>query len=637
MRKLWVILMVAGFASSFSLMPAHTVYEDYYTVAVNNFQKQQIQLFDQIKRSPLASENNKVEIKAAIALARQKLKAIDFWLRYFEPIAYKKINGPLPVEWENEVFEKYEPPYRRDGSGLTLAELYLEEEHFSKDSLARLIKLSIDAVKVFHEDSITSQLKTHHHFFLCNRLYLLNLAAIYTTAFECPETGNVIPELRTMLADVKELYLNYNQTFTAYPVTNEYFTLYDKTITFALNQPSDFTQFDHYTFIKDYINPLFAVNQKMIQQYNVKTISFNDYTLNNAAVSIFDKSLYTPQNTKGIYSLVDDPKILAEIRAVGKMLFYDPILSGNSMRSCASCHKPKEFFTDTGSATSMAFDRVGHLTRNTPSLINVVFNHLLMLDGKHISLQNQGKDVITNPLEMGSSEKEVIQKVLSCKAYKSAFKKFLKLTPEENKITLNHIVSAITFYYRDFSDYYSPFDETMNNNKLLGAEAIRGFNLFMSKAQCATCHFVPQFNGVHPPYIGSEFEVLGTPADAKFGKLSDDKGRHGINPAFETMNAFRTGTVRNAEHTAPYMHNGVFRTLEEVIDFYDAGGGAGRHFDIANQTLSSDSLKLTPTEKTELISFIRSLNEQVIFEEPPATLPASSVSALNARKPGGEY
>ncbi len=177
----------------------------------------------------------------------------------------------------------------------------------------------------------------------------------------------------------------------------------------------------------------------------------------------------------------------------------------------------------------------------------------------------------------------------------------------------------------------------MNNNKPLGTEAMRGFNLFMSKAQCATCHFVPQFNGVHPPYIGSEFEVLGTPADAKFGKLSDDKGRHGINPAFETMNAFRTGTVRNAAHTAPYMHNGVFRTLEEVIDFYDAGGGAGRHFDIANQTLSADSLKLTATEKKELISFIRSLNEQVIFEEPPATLPASSVSALNARKPGGEY
>lgn len=637
MRKMWVILIVAGIASSFCLIPAHTVYEEYYTGAVNNFQKQQIQLFDQISSSPLASESEKGEINAAIARARQKLKAIDFWLRYFEPIAYKKVNGPLPVEWENEVFEKYERPYKRDGSGLTLAELYLEEEHFSKDSLARLVQLSIEAVKVFHEDSITSQLKTHHHFFLCNRLYLLNLAAIYTTAFECPETGNVIPELRAMLADVKELYLNYNKTFTTYPVTSEYFTLYDKAIMFAVSQPSDFTQFDHYTFIKDYINPLFAINQKMIQQYNVKTISFNDYTLNNAAASIFDKSLYTPQNTKGIYSLVNNPKTLTEIRAVGKMLFYDPILSGNNMRSCASCHKPKEFFTDTTAATSLDFNRSERLPRNTPSLINVVFNHLLMLDGKHISLQNQGKDVITNPKEMSSTEKEVIEKVMSCKEYKSAFKKFLKLTPEENKITLNHIVSAITFYYRDFSDYYSPFDETMNSNKPLSAEAIRGFNLFMSKAQCGTCHFVPQFNGVHPPYIGSEFEVLGTPADAKFSKLSDDKGRHGINPAFETMNAFRTGTVRNAAHTAPYMHNGVFRTLEEVIDFYDAGGGVGRRFDIANQTLSSDSLKLTPTEKKELISFIRSLNEQVLFEEPPATLPASSVSALNARKPGGEY
>src|SRR6202012_4675012 len=130
------------------------------------------------------------------------------------------------------------------------------------------------------------------------------------------------------------------------------------------------------------------------------SISFNDYTINNTSSSIFDKSLYTAQNTLGIYSLVEDKETLKEIKAVGKLLFYDPILSGNNSRSCASCHKPTEYFTDTSCTTNMHFDQTQRLPRNTPSLINVVYNHLLMLDGKHISLQSQGKDVMTNPNEM---------------------------------------------------------------------------------------------------------------------------------------------------------------------------------------------------------------------------------------------
>jgi cytochrome c peroxidase len=159
----------------------------------------------------------------------------------------------------------------------------------------------------------------------------------------------------------------------------------------------------------------------------------------------------------------------------------------------------------------------------------------------------------------------------------------------------------------------------------------------MSKAQCGTCHFVPQFNGIKPPYISSEFEVLGVPGDTAFHKLSADNGRFGINPAGEMMNAFRTGTIRNTSFTKPYMHNGVFNTLEEVIDFYDAGGGTGKKLHVANQTLASDSLKLTKGEKAKVITFIRSLNENIIFETPPTALPASSNKAINSRKIGGEY
>ena len=608
-----------------------------YNTKLRTFKNSQLVLLETIKKSDLSSKTNREKIRLQIDQTRLALKNIDFWLRYLEPISYKQINGPLPVEWETEVFEKFEKPYKREGAGLTLAAIYLDEDTVKSEVLLNLIHSSISATEVFTRDSVAGQLKDYHHFYLCNRLFLLNLAAIYTTGFECPDPKNVIPELRSMLTDVHKTYIAYNKGFTNTTLSSQYLEIYLNTINFVNKQSNDFEEFDHYTFIKDFINPLFTKNQQLIKEYNVVSKSYIDYSLNKNSTSIFSKNLYNGQNTKGIFLRVYDNKVLAEIEKIGKLLFYDPILSGNNQRSCASCHKPTQYFTDTLTNTSLQFDGKGFLPRNSPSLINAPYNHLILLDGKHISLQNQTKDVITNPIELGSNEQDVLKKVLSCKEYKEAFKSFLKYTPTEKDITLEHISSAITLYYGKFSKYYSPFDMAVNNKETLNENAKKGFNVFMSKAQCATCHFVPQFNGVKPPYVGSEFEVLGVPTDTNFTSLSPDKGRFNINAANETANAFRTGTVRNASKTAPYMHNGVFRTLEQVIDFYDLGGGNGKGLKVNNQTLSSDSLHLTKDDKTYLIAFINSLTENIEFENVPEKIPMSKNKKLNDRKVGGKY
>jgi len=631
-----LILSAAVFCLSFNLLEKKE-YQSLYATSLTEFKQEQNQLRITIEQSNLSDEKDREKIKQQIRNNRIKLKALDFWLRYLEPIAYKKINGPLPVEWETETFEKYEPPYRRQGGGLTLAELSLEEKTVNKDSVLSLIDTSVLALQTFEADSIASQLETHHHFFLANRLYLLNLATIYTTGFECPDTNDIIPELRNMLSSVKNIYSDFNTSFSSFPLSKEYLDVYYKLIKFVNSQPADFTLFDHFSFIKDFLNPLFRLNQQFINKYDVRTISQMDISLENDVYSIFDKKLYNSQNTKGVFSLIEDEKLLAEIKKMGKLLFYDPILSGNNKRSCASCHKPTEYFTDTTMATPFQFDQQQHLSRNAPSLINSVFNHLVMQDGKHIALQGQAKDVIQNPKEMNSTEKELLKKVMSCKEYKDAFRKFARYTPEEKNVSLTHIVSAITFYYADFSYYYSPFDNAMNNAFHLSDAERKGFNLFMSKAQCGTCHFVPQFNGVKPPYTGSEFEIIGVPEDSSYKRLNPDKGRYEINSVKEMMNAFRTGTVRNVMHTKPYMHNGVFQTLDQVIDLYDAGGGVGKKLMVDNQTLSADSLHLSKEEKNNLVAFIHSLNENIIFEVPPAALPVSSDKNLNKRKVGGEY
>jgi cytochrome c peroxidase len=608
-----------------------------YNTKLRTFKNSQLVLLETIKKIDLSSKTNREKIRLQIDQTRLALKSIDFWLRYLEPISYKQINGPLPVEWETEVFEKFEKPYKREGAGLTLAAIYLDEDTVKSEVLLNLIHSSLSATEVFTRDSVAGQLKDYHHFYLCNRLFLLNLAAIYTTGFECPDPKNVIPELRSMLADVHKTYIAYNKGFTNTTLSSQYLEIYLNAINFVNKQSNDFEEFDHYTFIKDFINPLFTKNQQLIKEYNVVSKSYIDYSLNKNSTSIFSKNLYNGQNTKGIFLRVYDNKVLAEIEKIGKLLFYDPILSGNNQRSCASCHKPTQYFTDTLTNTSLQFDEKSFLPRNSPSLINAPYNHLILLDGKHISLQNQTKDVITNPIELGSNEQDVLKKVLSCKEYKDAFKSFLKYTPTEKEVTIEHLSSAITLYYGKFSKYYSPFDMAMNNKERLNDNAKKGFNVFMSKAQCATCHFAPQFNGVKPPYVGSEFEVLGVPTDTNFTSLSPDKGRFNINAAKETANAFRTGTIRNAAKTAPYMHNGVFRTIEQVIDFYDLGGGNGKGLKVNNQTLSSDSLHLTKDDKTNLIAFINSLTENIEFENVPEKIPMSKNKKLNDRKVSGKY
>lgn len=632
-----LFLFVVSVVLSFKNTNNTEVYELEYQTKMNQFAHALEQLMNEVKGANIDNELELKKIRAAIDTTRLRLKTIDFWARYLEPVAYKKINGPLPVEWETEVFEKFEKPYKREGAGLTIAALYLDESVIVKDSLISLIQSAIDASKTYRADSITQTLKQFDHFYFCNRLYLLNLATIYTTGFDNPNTETIIHELQRMLHSVAELYQAYNHSYPLTALSKEYLDLYQRTIDFVAHQAKDYTQFNHFVFIKDYVNPLFQLNQQLILKYAARTKSTMDYSLNKRATSIFDKALYEGQSGKGVYYNVLDKEVLNSIRQIGKSLFYDPILSGNNERSCASCHQPKQFFTDTATANSLQYNRQSFLARNTPSLINVDYNHLIMLDGAHISLQNQTRAVMLNPIEMGGEEKAIVDKVLSCDEYMNAFQKLLKYTPQEPEISFHHIISALTFYYTQFSKATASFDNAMNRQQMLDVEAQNGFNLFMSKAQCATCHFLPQFNGVKPPYIGSEFEVLGTPATLNYSSLSKDMGRYQVNPAKETMNAFRTGTLRNIMKTAPYMHNGVFKTIDEVIDFYDGGGGVGHGLKVPNQTLSSDSLHLTPVEKKSIVVFLHTLTESVPLDEAPKKLPKSKITILNQRKIGGTY
>ena len=212
---------------------------------------------------------------------------------------------------------------------------------------------------------------------------------------------------------------------------------------------------------------------------------------------------------------------------------------------------------------------------------------------------------------MHGSMEEVARLIGTDADYQKLFK---KAYPELDSIPPVYIQNSLAVFVRSLNPFNSRFDTYMRGDKKsLTLEEIAGFNLFMGKAKCGTCHFVPLFNGTVPPdYQRTESEVLGVTvsADLKNAKIDTDLGRGAHNRFPQWQHAFKTSTVRNIAKTAPYMHNGAYKSLQELMEFYNEGGGAGLGLDVANQTLAADKLNLTPAETGLVIKFMKSLTDQ---------------------------
>jgi cytochrome c peroxidase len=219
-------------------------------------------------------------------------------------------------------------------------------------------------------------------------------------------------------------------------------------------------------------------------------------------------------------------------------------------------------------------------------------------------------------LEFNITFTEIAERLSKSPDYRKQFED-LYGSVTKNPLKRRSISNPIAAYVSSLISFDSEFDKYVREETSEFPKAAkRGFNLFMGKAACGTCHFVPTFSGLVPPfYMETESEVLGITLglDTLNPQMDTDLGRRLNGKKKEAFDHFRnsmkTVTVRNAALTAPYMHNGLFKTLEEVIEFYDHGGGAGMGLDIANQTLSSDRLNLSKQEKSDLIDFMHTLTD----------------------------
>jgi cytochrome c peroxidase len=272
---------------------------------------------------------------------------------------------------------------------------------------------------------------------------------------------------------------------------------------------------------------------------------------------------------------------------LGKMLFFDPRLSGSQWISCASCHNPALGWSD-GLPTAIGVG-MKKLPRRTPTILNVAYNTVFMWDGRAASLEDQAVGPIKNRDEMDQDMEILVERLVAIPGYAAAFE---RAYPGEG-ITERTIAKALANFERTVVSAESPFDRwRAGNEKAVEESAKRGFKLFTGKAKCDVCHEGANFtdNGFHN--IG-----LKTPKG-----MSKDVGRYAQRKVKINKGAFKTSTLRDVELTAPYMHNGIYQTLEAVIDHYDRGGDVKDNLDP-----NMEPLNLTPQEKQDLLAFLKSL------------------------------
>lgn len=285
---------------------------------------------------------------------------------------------------------------------------------------------------------------------------------------------------------------------------------------------------------------------------------------------------------------------------LGKMLFFDPRLSRDRTISCSSCHNPALGFSNGQRVAAGIRGQMG--ARNVPSLYNAGYRTSLFWDGRAGSLEEQALEPIRNPIEMGADLGDVVRTLNAVPGYVEAFRAVFGAGA-----TADGIAQALAAFERTIVSNHSAWDRFMAGDETaLSPSARRGVRVFNEKAKCVTCH-----NG--PNFTDNQFHALGLP---KRPDLPDDPGRYAVTLNDDDLETFRTPSLRNVADTAPYMHNGMFQTLEETLEFYVKAEGRPAH----RHPLITPLDLLTEQDKKDLLDFLRSLSGAPLNITPP-TLP----------------
>ena len=299
------------------------------------------------------------------------------------------------------------------------------------------------------------------------------------------------------------------------------------------------------------------------------------------------------------YRGVDSLQALTDL---GRVLFFDPRLSASNQISCSSCHDPNLGWSD-GKVNSVGHD---HFTgkRNSISLLNVWMKEPLFWDGRAETLTDQLHHPITDPIEMNQDVGQLSEKLQNIEGYGDLFHEAF----EDTVITMPRIAEALTQFQRTIQSRKSDFDRFVLGDKdALSDRQLEGLHLFRTKAQCMNCHNGPLFSDF-------EFHNLGL---HYYGREREDLGRFWVTGNDEDVGKFRTPQLRDVMFTAPWFHNGLFGSIEGVINMYNAGMARpeprpGMKTDDPPYPTTSpllQELNLTDEEMQAIIAFLESISE----------------------------
>ena len=532
--------------------------------------------------------------------ARLAYKKTEFLTEYYFPLTARAINGaPIPSMEDDDQHRINQP------SGFQTIEPYLfpDEDPSQKKELESFVNILISDLHRLKTMAAEREMG-EPQVFDAMRLEVFRVITMGIAGFDAPVAQNSMEEAAAALSSLAFVYRLYET-----PLSRKDKALFASTVKVLnngiryLRTNRDFNSFDRMAFITRFGNPSSALIYRSARLLGMAPLSFRR-PLRSDAETLFESEAFDPD----YYTASMDARSTKEKVALGKRLFYDPVLSGNGKRSCATCHDPSKAFTD-GLPKSPTISGNRFVRRNTPTVLNAGLQSALFYDNRATYLEDQATDVISNKDEMHGSLPDAVERLKRDANYSSLFKAAFPGPGEP--VSDYHLRNAIGSYIRSLTSLNSPFDKYVRGDKSqLTAGEVRGFNLYMGKAKCGTCHFAPLFNGNVPPdFTETETEVIGVPLSASSGKIDTDKGKYDLRKLELYRDAFRTPTVRNIALTAPYMHNGIYKTLEEVLDFYNKGGGSGLGISLANQTLPFDHLQLSPREQKDIIAFLKKLSD----------------------------
>ncbi|MFK7832447.1 MAG: cytochrome-c peroxidase [Winogradskyella sp.] len=292
----------------------------------------------------------------------------------------------------------------------------------------------------------------------------------------------------------------------------------------------------------------------------------------------------------------DNPQTVEGV-ALGKKLFFDTILSANSTQACASCHAPQNTFTDHTPTSEGADGIFG--TRNSMPLFNLAwtYNERFNWDGSALSLERQAEEPIENPIELHSNWEDVVSRLQNHPDYPELFQLAFKTTTITKELT----TKAIAQFERTLISANSKFDKYSLGEVDLTAQELNGLDVFLreDKGDCFHCHGNPN----NPLWTNNDFHNNGL--DAVFSDL----GLGGVTGDPNDNGKFKTPSLRNLLYSAPYMHDGRFNTLDDVINHYSEGLQNSPTIDPLMKQINQGGVQLSETDKADLKAFLLTLSD----------------------------